>query len=167
VKAECALCHGNVVLALDVVDGAIRATCPSCQGSFPIPAAAKPATEPPPRAAPAMPIPPAPPGAEAAYLACEEKWDDPQRHDAFLAVCQAAGSFAYAAARYRSAATEPARADVAGSRLRQIRILAEQALVSAVRAEKPLPKADVLRWVAKAVFVLALVIGAVIFLTRR
>jgi len=167
VKGECALCHQSVVLALDVVNGAIQATCPACGKSFPVPAASKPAPGPPPRPAPAVPIPPAPPDAEAAYLACTEKWDDAERHDAFLALCQRQGSFAYAAARYRAASADPTLAEVAGARLRQIRLLAEQALISAVRAEKPIPTGHTLRWIATAVFVLAIAIGVVIFLTRR
>lgn len=164
-KGECALCHARVILALDVVNGAIQATCPACGKSFPVPAAAKPA--PPPRPASDIGLPPAPAGAEAAYLACEEKWDDGARHDEFLALSQRLGSFVYAAARYRAAAAEPALAEVAEARLRQIRLLAEQALLTAIRSEKPMPKGHVLRWVAIGVFVLALAIGVLIFLTRR
>jgi hypothetical protein len=167
VKGECALCHASVLLALNVVNGVIQATCPACGKSFPVPVASAPAPDPSPRVVSTVPLPPAPPGAEAAYLACEEKWDDAARHDEFLAICQRLGSFVYAAARYRAAATDRALAEVAGARLRQIRLLAEQALLSAIRSDKPMAKGHALRWIAIAVFVLAFAIGAILFLARR
>ena len=119
----------------------------------------------------AMPIPanlpPAPPGAAEAFDACDASWEEDEPHDAFLALCRAEGSFAYAAARYRAAATDPARADRANARLKQIRTLAEQALYAAVRAEKPIPRGHTLRWIAGALFLAILALGVYLYLRRR
>jgi hypothetical protein len=41
---------------------------------------------------------------EAAWRACEERWDDPKAHDAFLALASAQSGYPYAAGRYKSRA---------------------------------------------------------------
>jgi hypothetical protein len=67
--------------------------------------------------------------AAALWARCQEAWHDSTRHQAFLVHCGASGAFAYAAGRYRAA--QKARPDdpVAAAGLKQVRQLAEQALV--------------------------------------
>jgi hypothetical protein len=75
--------------------------------------------------------------AGALWEACVVEWDDPGRHDAFLRYCQQGGIFALAAARYRSVLQTSGEHDpVAAGRLKQVRAMAEQALVRAPRPAK-------------------------------
>src|SRR5262249_59496943 len=98
---------------------------------------------PPPAPRPAAPpasLPPAPPGAAEAFARCEETWEDDGLHDAFLAACRDAGSYAYAAARYRLAPPDAARAEQAEARPQPIPTRPQPALHAPVRAEKPTPR---------------------------
>jgi hypothetical protein len=77
------------------------------------------------------------------WEACLARWDDATAHEAFLAACQQAGSFAFAAARYRSALQDRGGHDpVAESRLKQVRSLAEFALLRPTRATDPAGAAE-------------------------
>lgn len=175
-KAQCDRCREIVALEFTVGDGGIDVTCPACAvryfvagaGAAPAPQPSAPqpsAPQPPPAPSPPN-LPPAPPGAAEAFVVCEETWDDDAPHDDFLSLCAATGSYAYAAARYRHAANDPVRAARAQTRLKQIRTLAEQALLTAVRAEPPIPRGHTLRWIAIALFVVLLGIGIYLYLRR-
>ncbi len=170
-KAQCERCKEIVPLAFTLGDGGIDVTCPACgQRYFVAGGARDDAPPPPPKPSPPPPaasLPPAPAGAADAFALCEEKWEDDALHDAFLAACREAGSYAYAAARYRGATADPARADRAHARLKQIRTLAEQALHAAVRAEKPIPRGHALRWLAAALFLFILGVGVYLYLRRK
>jgi hypothetical protein len=78
--------------------------------------------------------------AAALWDACLVRWEDPATHDAFLAHCEAAGTFAFAAARYRGAQQTRGDGDpVTTARLKQVRNMAELALVRPT----PRPKQEV------------------------
>jgi hypothetical protein len=69
------------------------------------------------------------------------KWDEPSVHNAFLAHCQATGSFAFAAARYRAVLGQRPDDTVAPARLAQVRALAERVMTTvpvAARTSKQL-----------------------------
>lgn len=74
--------------------------------------------------------------AAALWAEVETGWDDPARHDTFLAYCQKSGTYAFAASRYRAALAERPGDAIAERRLRQVRHLAELALLS------PRPRAE-------------------------
>jgi hypothetical protein len=112
--------------------------------------------------------------AAALWELCLQKWEDPAPHDAFLAHCQAAGTFALAASRYRAALVLRSERDpVAASRLKQVRSLAEQALTVPGRATAPTHQtktsslAPYKNVVVLLTLVLALLLGAVVYLLVR
>ncbi len=76
---------------------------------------------------------------EAALLwsACEASWDEPARHDAFIAYCQRTAQFPYAAGRYRAtqAARGAAAEPVATRALERVEKLALTTLKLASRRE--------------------------------
>ncbi|HKA87240.1 MAG TPA: hypothetical protein VKE22_06210 [Haliangiales bacterium] len=169
-KAQCERCKEIVALEFTLGEGGIHVTCPACAQRYFVTSGPRPDAPPPPAPRPAAPpasLPPAPPGAAEAFARCEETWEDDGLHDAFLAACRDAGSYAYAAARYRLAAADAARAEQAEARLKLIRTLAEQALHAAVRAEKPIPRGHALRWVAAALFLAILAVGIYLYLRRK
>jgi hypothetical protein len=106
--------------------------------------------------------------AAALWELCLRKWEDPAPHDAFLAHCQAAGTFAFAAARYRAALVLKSERDpVATSRLKQVRNLAEQALVVPTRAAPETKISSLAPYknvMVLLTLVLALLLGGVVYL---
>ena len=154
-KADCERCREEVELSFAPAPGGIDVTCPKCGATYFVASAA-----PAPQVAPADGSGCPKCGAarrgeacqrcglvfarwkgeaseraeagEAAALwaACEADWDDPARHDAFLACCQRTAQFPFAAARYRAArASRGAAAEPAASRaLERIEKLALTAL---------------------------------------
>ena len=66
----------------------------------------------------------------ALFAACEARWDEPVRHDRFLAACRDGGAWAFAAARYRGALDARAGDEVAIACLARVRAGAEVALAA-------------------------------------
>jgi hypothetical protein len=106
--------------------------------------------------------------AAALWEQCLQRWEEPAPHEAFLAHCQAAGTFAFAASRYRAAQAQRGEHDpVATSRLKQVRSLAEQALLIPSRAAPETKTSSLAPYknvVVLLTLVLALLLGGVVYL---
>ena len=98
--------------------------------------------------------------AAQAWSAVENGWDEPERHEAFIALCRRAGVLAFAAARYRQA--QGAGREGAAARLAQIRILAEQALAAVPRVEPPVKHARMRTVLLAAVVIILLALIALL-----
>jgi len=108
--------------------------------------------------------------AESLWAACESVWDDPSRHDAFLAFCQRTVQFRYAAGRYRAAqAGRGAAAEPAASRaLERIEKLAITALELSSRRDRVVePKLPYRNAVALLAIALLLVVGGLLWASFR
>ena len=108
-------------------------------------------------------------GGEAAALftACEAAWDDPARHDAFLAHCTEVGAWSFAAAAYRRQTSNPDRRVIALDRLEKVRERAEKALAIAPRMRRDEPTRNPMRSAAILAVVVALFIASVWFIGAR
>jgi hypothetical protein len=99
------------------------------------------------------------------FAACEERWDDTARHDAFVLHCQHAGAWAYAASLYRKQTARADRCAIATVRLADIRGLAEKALLVAVRSDGHKHASNPKRTAALLVGVAVLLIAAILLIT--
>jgi len=105
--------------------------------------------------------------AAALFAACEADWDDPARHDAFLAHCTEAGAWAYAATAYRRQTTVPERRAIAVERLDKVRERAEKALAIAPRMQREKSTKNPLKSAAVLAVVVALFIAGIWFIGGR
>jgi hypothetical protein len=103
--------------------------------------------------------------ASALWTACQEAWDDAQRHDAFVDHCQRTQSFALAAQRYRTRLARAPGDVVAEERLQQIRQAAEASLV-VVRPKKAAAREETRdkKPILVVLFVMAIALGGVVYL---
>jgi hypothetical protein len=72
----------------------------------------------------------------ALWSACEQAWEDPAAHDAFVAAASASGAFSVAARRYRTALGRRGDDAIASERLARVARMAEAALLARARAQK-------------------------------
>ena len=104
--------------------------------------------------------------AAALWSAVEADWDDPARHDAFLAFCQRTAQFPFAAARYRAAqAARGAAAEPHAARaLERLSKLAFTALeLSAKREPREPARAPYRNTMAVLGLVLILIVGGLVW----
>ncbi|HTR51929.1 MAG TPA: hypothetical protein VMJ10_14535 [Kofleriaceae bacterium] len=99
---------------------------------------------------------PVPEAVRAVWQHLGEAWDDPARHDAFVALVAEHGCYAWAAARYRERAGDP----IADRQLARLKDVAVDRLLPPSRAKKPKSLGVVrLFGVLAAAVVLTLVLG--------
>lgn len=95
--------------------------------------------------------------ARALWEHCLDDWANPAHHDAFIDLCRRSGVLAFAARRYRQSLP----LEGADDRLRQIRVLAEHALATTPRPQKPTRRSAL--WIMMAILML-LPLGGFAFL---
>jgi len=108
-------------------------------------------------------------GATAAALfdLCLASWDDAAKHDAFLAHCERAGAWAYAAACYRRQTADSSRRTLALARLADIRTRAEKALTIAPREVEAKPAKNPTRTLIVLCVVVVLLVAGIFIITGR
>jgi DNA-directed RNA polymerase subunit M/transcription elongation factor TFIIS len=105
--------------------------------------------------------------AAALFENCVAAWDDVAKHDAFLAHCERAGAWAYAAACYRRQTANPERRTLALTRLSDIRTRAEKALTIAPREAEAKPAKNPTRTLIILVVVVVLLVAGIFVITGR